>query len=112
MRIDPPLTDEPVTTPSRRLAPARQGAARDACGTGRHHAMSRVVIHKPHTPDLRLGGPRRGMSNPEPSPVYVVTGMHRSGTSATARLVAGAAKGGLPWDLRPADAYNERGYFE
>ena len=52
------------------------------------------------------------MPNPESRPVYVVLGMHRSGTSATTLLLSGASANGLPRDLRPADAYNERGYFE
>ncbi len=43
----------------------------------------------------------------------IVTGMHRSGTSLTARIVhaAGEAMGG-PADFIPADRWNPGGYFE
>ncbi len=44
-------------------------------------------------------------------PVYLVLGMHRSGTSAVTRLLA-LAGCGLPKDLVPADDHNARGYFE
>lgn len=44
-------------------------------------------------------------------PVYLVLGMHRSGTSAATQLLA-LAGCGLPKDVVPADDHNQRGYFE
>jgi len=44
-------------------------------------------------------------------PVYLVLGMHRSGTSAVTQLLAMAGCG-LPKDVVPADEHNSRGYFE
>ena len=44
-------------------------------------------------------------------PVYLVLGMHRSGTSAVTQLLA-LAGCGLPRDVLPADEHNARGYFE
>ncbi len=45
------------------------------------------------------------------APVYLVLGMHRSGTSAATQLLA-LSGCGLPLDLVPADDHNARGYFE
>ena len=45
------------------------------------------------------------------NPVYLVLGMHRSGTSATAQLLAKAGAG-LPEHLMPGDEHNAKGYFE
>jgi hypothetical protein len=47
----------------------------------------------------------------KPGPPIVVTGMHRSGTSLSASILAalGVAMGE---QLLPADAANPRGYFE
>lgn len=42
---------------------------------------------------------------------YVVLGMHRSGTSALANVLA-LAGADLPREVMPADAHNARGYFE
>lgn len=42
---------------------------------------------------------------------YLVLGMHRSGTSATAQLLAKAGAG-LPEHLMPGDEHNAKGYFE
>ena len=42
---------------------------------------------------------------------YLVLGMHRSGTSALANVLA-LAGAGLPREIMPADAHNARGYFE
>ncbi|MCA3752057.1 MAG: hypothetical protein INF04_11710 [Phenylobacterium sp.] len=42
---------------------------------------------------------------------YLVLGMHRSGTSALANLLA-LAGASLPREVMPADAHNARGYFE
>jgi hypothetical protein len=42
---------------------------------------------------------------------YLVLGMHRSGTSALANLLA-LAGADLPREVMPADAHNARGYFE
>lgn len=43
--------------------------------------------------------------------VYLILGMHRSGTSALSRVVAGTGAA-LPKTPMPADRYNARGYFE
>lgn len=43
--------------------------------------------------------------------VILVLGMHRSGTSATAGLISKLGVG-LPDNLQPAQAENERGFFE
>ncbi len=48
-------------------------------------------------------GPRRA--------AYLVLGMHRSGTSATAQLLAKAGAG-LPEHVMPGDQHNAKGYFE
>lgn len=48
---------------------------------------------------------------PAPRPLYLVLGMHRSGTSAATKLLA-LSGCGLPKDLVPADDHNQRGYFE
>lgn len=45
------------------------------------------------------------------NPVYLVLGMHRSGTSAATQLLA-LAGCGLPENLVTADEHNARGYFE
>ena len=53
-------------------------------------------------------------SNTPPQPTrtaYLVLGMHRSGTSALANLLA-LAGADLPRDVMPADEHNARGYFE
>ena len=42
---------------------------------------------------------------------YLVLGMHRSGTSALANLLA-LAGASLPREVMPADTHNARGYFE
>jgi hypothetical protein len=42
---------------------------------------------------------------------YLVLGMHRSGTSAVTQLLA-LAGAGLPANVMPGDAHNEKGYFE
>ena len=42
---------------------------------------------------------------------YLVLGMHRSGTSATAQLLAKAGAG-LPEHVMPGDEHNAKGYFE
>lgn len=42
---------------------------------------------------------------------YLVLGMHRSGTSAAAQLLA-LAGADLPANLMPGDEYNAKGYFE
>ena len=42
---------------------------------------------------------------------YLVLGMHRSGTSALANVLA-LAGADLPRDVMPADSHNARGYFE
>jgi hypothetical protein len=46
-----------------------------------------------------------------PRTAYLVLGMHRSGTSALANLLA-LAGADLPRDVMPADVHNARGYFE
>ena len=49
---------------------------------------------------------------PQPTrTAYLVLGMHRSGTSALANLLA-LAGADLPRDVMPADEHNARGYFE
>ena len=53
-------------------------------------------------------------SDTPPPPIrtaYLVLGMHRSGTSALANLLA-LAGADLPRDVMPADEHNARGYFE
>ena len=42
---------------------------------------------------------------------YLVLGMHRSGTSATAQLLA-LAGAELPDNVMPGDEHNAKGYFE
>jgi hypothetical protein len=54
---------------------------------------------------------RRGTGEAAGRAAYLVLGMHRSGTSATAQLLA-LAGARLPRNLMPADAYNAQGYFE
>ena len=54
---------------------------------------------------------------PSPKPpapartAYLVLGMHRSGTSALANVLA-LAGASLPREVMPADSHNARGYFE
>ena len=47
----------------------------------------------------------------DPRTAYLVLGMHRSGTSALANVLA-LAGASLPRAIMPADAHNARGYFE
>lgn len=51
------------------------------------------------------------MGSQRVNPVYLVLGMHRSGTSAATQLLA-LAGCGLPENLVTADEHNARGYFE
>ena len=46
-----------------------------------------------------------------PRTVYLVLGMHRSGTSATTQLLA-LAGAQLPDNVMPGDEHNAKGYFE
>ena len=57
----------------------------------------------PDKPSLAASAPART--------AYLVLGMHRSGTSALANLLA-LAGASLPREVMPADAHNARGYFE
>ncbi|MFM8820829.1 MAG: sulfotransferase family protein [Phenylobacterium sp.] len=50
-------------------------------------------------------------ASPPQRTAYLVLGMHRSGTSALANLLA-LAGADLPREVMPADAHNARGYFE
>ena len=54
---------------------------------------------------------RRRVGLAKVNPVYLVLGMHRSGTSAATQLLA-LAGCGLPENLVTADEHNARGYFE
>lgn len=54
---------------------------------------------------------RRRVGSLKVNPVYLVLGMHRSGTSAATQLLA-LAGCGLPENLVTADEHNARGYFE
>lgn len=54
---------------------------------------------------------RRRVGSAKVNPVYLVLGMHRSGTSAATQLLA-LAGCGLPENLVTADEHNARGYFE
>lgn len=58
------------------------------------------MTHKPSAPSTK-----------PPRTAYLVLGMHRSGTSALANLLA-LAGADLPRDVMPADVHNARGYFE
>jgi hypothetical protein len=53
----------------------------------------------------------RTESSGPPRAAYLVLGMHRSGTSATAQLLAKAGAG-LPEHVMPGDQHNAKGYFE
>jgi hypothetical protein len=50
-------------------------------------------------------------ASPPQRTAYLVLGMHRSGTSALANVLA-LAGADLPREVMPADAHNARGYFE
>lgn len=50
-------------------------------------------------------------ASPPQRTAYLVLGMHRSGTSALANVLA-LAGANLPREVMPADAHNARGYFE
>ena len=61
--------------------------------------------------DAKVGQRLKKAENKKLSDVFMVLGMHRSGTSAVAGVLTKLG-GGLPKHLMAANWGNERGYFE